>query len=144
MIKKIVKSCSAILAPSYLFLASIASAASINIWAGTGPTTGSDAGKTCNVAASGCSLCDGLKVAINVVNIITTLAVVVTVAMVIYGAIRLMLSGGSEQAVKDARGIITSAIIGFIIVLCGWIIVNTFIHIISPSGVDFPWNNVRC
>jgi hypothetical protein len=130
---------SAIFAVGYLSFAGIASAAAFDIWAGTGKN-----GETCNVAAGGCSLCDGLQVAINVVNGITTLAVVITVGMTVYGAVRMMLSGGSEQMVKDAKGIITSAVIGFVIVLCGWLIVNTFIHIIAPSGVDFPWATIKC
>lgn len=138
---------------SFVF-ANLASAQTINIWQGAYNCqqynrdgtcgklyTGSD---TCNTTAGGCSLCNGLQVAINVINEIETLAVVITVGMIIYGAVRLMLSGGSEQMVKEARGIITSAVIGFIIVLCGWVIINTFIHIISPSGINFPWASIKC
>jgi hypothetical protein len=114
-------------------------AAIFEIW----KNTGEPGGPTCNVAAGGCSLCDGLQVAVNIVNDLTTLAIVVTVGMIVFGAIRLMLSGGSEQAVKGAKGTITSAVIGLVIVLCGWLIVNTFIHILS-GNVDFPWANVTC
>lgn len=117
----------------------LASAKLFDIWVGTG--TGNT---TCNIAPAGCSFCDALKVAINIVNSATTAAIILTVGMMIYGAIRLMLAGGSEQMVKEAKGIFTSAVIGLIIVLCGWLIVNTFIHILSPSGVNFPWANVQC
>ncbi len=116
-----------------------ASAAIFDIWAGTGKTDE----PTCNIAPSGCSLCDGLRVAINLVNGLTTAAIVITVGMAVYGAIRMMLSGGSEQMVKEAKGIITSAVIGLVIVLCGWLIINTVIHIIA-GRVDFPWANVQC
>jgi hypothetical protein len=127
-----------IAAISYVLLTNFASAALFDIWAGTG--SGSE---TCNVAPGGCSLCDAMKVAINIVNSLTTAAITITVAMTVYGAIRLMTSGGSEQMVKDARGIITSAVIGLVIVLCGWLIINTVIHIIAGQ-VDFPWSNIQC
>ena len=115
------------------------SAALFDIWKGTGKS----GGPTCNVAPGGCSLCDGLQVAINIVNDLTTLAIIITVGMIVYGAVRMMLSGGSETLVKEARGIITSAVIGLVIVLCGWLIVNTFIHILS-GNIDFPWANIKC
>jgi hypothetical protein len=127
------------LAGSVLFIRThSASAALFDIWRGTGK-----GGETCNVYPGGCSLCDGLKVAINIVNDLTAAAIIVTVGMVVFGSIRLMLSAGSEQAVRDARGTITSAVIGLVIVLCGWLIVNTLIHIIS-GNVNFPWAGIQC
>jgi hypothetical protein len=44
---------------------------------------------------------------------------------------------------KEAKGIITKAVIGLVIVLCSWLIINTLIHLIL-GRVDFPWNNVQC
>lgn len=122
---------------SFLFT-NFASAAIFDIWAGTGSN-----GQTCNVSPKGCSLCDGLTVAINIVNGLTTFAIIATVGMVVYGAVRMMLSGGSEQMVKEARDTITKAIIGLVIVLCSWLIVNTVIHLMV-GRVDFPWNNIQC
>ncbi|MGC9610742.1 MAG: hypothetical protein ABSE68_00770 [Minisyncoccia bacterium] len=121
-----------------LFLVNSASAAGFDIWAGTG-----NGSQTCNVLPTGCSFCDAMKVAINLVNILTTAAVSITVAMIVYGAIRLMISGGSESMLGEAKKIITSAIIGFVIVLCGWLVINTVIHIIAGQ-VNFPWSNVQC
>ncbi len=137
MIKK-VKKITVVFAAGYLLLTDFASAALFDIWAGTGKD-----GQTCNVLASGCSFCDGMKVAINLVNNLTAAAVVITTGMIIYGAIRMMISAGSETALKEAKGIITSAVIGLVIVLCGWLIVNTLIHFIAGQ-IDFPWANVQC
>jgi len=120
------------------FFVKPASAALFDIWRGTGTNN-----QTCNVSPKGCSLCDGLTVAINIVNDLTTFAIVATVGMVVYGAVRMMLSGGSEEAFKEAKGTITKAVIGLVIVLCSWLIINTLIHLIL-GRVDFPWNNVRC
>ena len=139
---KIFQKTFAVAALGYLFAANIAGAAStgplFEIWKGTGGS-----GQTCNIAPGGCSLCDGLQVAVNIVNDLTAAAVIVTVGMIIYGAIRMMISGGSEEMFKNAKGVITSAVIGFIIVLCGWLIVNTLIHIVSGHP-DFPWTHVQC
>ena len=84
-----------------------------------------------------------MTVAINLVNSLTTVALILAVGMIVYGAIRLMLSAGSEQMVKEAKGIFTSAVIGLVIVLCGWLIINTVIHVIAGQ-IDFPWAAVVC
>lgn len=137
---------------SFVFM-NLASAQTINIWKGAYNcreyvgdkcTTYYSGDNTCNVSPGGCSLCNGLQVAVNIVNNLTTLAIAITVGMTVYGAIRLMLSGGSEEMVKNARGIITSAVIGLIVVLCGWLIINTFVHILADPSNPFPWNNVQC
>lgn len=138
---------------SFIF-ANLASAQTINIWEGAynckeiDKTTGKCANyysgdNTCNTTPGGCSLCNGMQVAINIVNNLTTLAIIAAVGMIAYGAIRMMLSGGSEEMVKNAKNTLTSAVIGLVVVLCGWVIVNTFIHIIADRP-DFPWAAVQC
>lgn len=152
MIQKIFAILLLFIVGSFVF-ANIASAQTIDIWKGayncravtdTGACTTYYSGDdTCNKTPGGCSLCNGVQVAINIVNTLTVLAIILTAGMMVYGAIRLMLSGGSEQMVKDAKGIFTSAIIGLIVVLCSWLIINTVMHIIAGS-VNFPWANVQC
>ncbi len=125
------------LAPLLFFMTfGTSSAAFIDIWKGT-------SGGGCNKSATGCSLCDGVKVVVNSINILTELAVVLAVGMTVYGAIVLMISGGSEERVKKGRGSITSAIIGLIIVLAGWLIINTVLHLIT-GNIDFPWADIQC
>ncbi len=126
-----------LLTPVLFFLTSnVSRAAFIDIWKGT-----SNGG--CNTSATGCSLCDGVKVAVNIINIMTELAVILTVGMTVYGAIMLMISGGSEERVRKGRGIITSAVIGLVIVLVGWLIINTVLHLLT-GNINFPWADIQC
>ena len=129
-----------VFAPVYLFFVNFASAAFLDIWRRTGKSGGS----TCNIDPAGCGLCDGLKVAVNIVNDASTVATILVTGMMVYGAIRLMISGGSEEMVKEAKGIFKSAVIGLIIVLCSWLIIDTVIHLIAGPSNPFPWNNIQC
>jgi len=108
-----------------------------NIWTGTG-----SGGETCNVKGP-CNFCDGIRVAQNIVKALFTIAIPIAVAMIIYGAIRLMISGGSEEQVSKSKKIMTSAVIGLVIALAAWIIINTLFHILT-GDVNFPWNSVTC
>ncbi len=126
-----------VLAPILFFMTfGVSSAALIDIWKGT-------SGGGCNKSAAGCSLCDGVKVAANIINTMTEVAIILAVGMTIYGAIMLMVSGGSEERVRKGKGIITSAVIGLVIVLAGWLIINTVLHLITGK-VDFPWADIQC
>ncbi|MEK9194289.1 MAG: pilin, partial [Patescibacteria group bacterium] len=90
-----------------------------------------------------CDFCDALIVIQNIVKFLFEVAIPISVAMVIFGAITLMIAGGSEEKIKKGRAAITSAVLGLVIVLSAWVIVNTVLHILTGS-LDFPWNQLSC
>ena len=98
-------------------------AQAINIWEGTG-----SGGETCNVAGP-CTFCQ--------------IAIPIAVAMIVWGAIQLMFAGGSTEKVSSARKIITSAVVGIIIIFAVVVILRTLFHILSGSP-DFPWESITC
>lgn len=130
-------------------------ALSFNIWDGTEVTSSfrnasgtlTTQTKTCNVAGS-CNLCHALRVFQNIVQILFQIAIPLAVILIVYGGIRLMMSGGSEQNVSASKEIIINAIIGLAIALSAWILVNVVITLIattSISDMDFSlWNKINC
>ena len=134
---------------SFGIFASTASAAfpsfDFNIWQGTGQKGGPTCNETFGTSTpAGCSICDGVIVIANIVNnIVVPLGTIAAVVFIVYGALRMVVSFGSESNFGAARKIITSAIIGLAIILCGWLIVNTFFHILT-GNIDFPWANIQC
>lgn len=119
-----------------------------NIWSGTYGTTTNSRGviinDTCNLVGH-CDLCDGLIVTKNITDLLLQLGTIVVVGFVAFGGVKMMIAGasGSPSAVSEARSTITSAIIGLVIALGAWVIVNTFLHILS-GGVAFPWTQINC
>lgn len=69
----------------------------------------------------------------NLITIILIIAVVIAVFFLIYGGIRWITSGGDKQAVETARNHIIAAIIGLIIALLAFFIINFIGRLI---GVD--------
>jgi hypothetical protein len=108
-----------------------------NIWRGTGK-----GGETCNVGGP-CNLCDALIVVQNVVTLLFTLATPLAVGMIIYGAIRLMIAGGSKEQMSSAKKIITNAVLGLIIALSAWVIVNEVLHLLT-GRLNYPWADITC
>lgn len=107
-----------------------------NIWEGT-----SCAGPTGVV--NPCNLCDGLIVTRNIISSLFEVSLVVAGVMVAVGGIMFMTAGGSQDKVKQARKTVTSALIGLVIALMAWTIINTLLSFIAGSPA-LPWNQISC
>ncbi|MGC9598851.1 MAG: hypothetical protein ABSE18_00485 [Minisyncoccia bacterium] len=123
----------AIMAP-YLAFAAINS----NVWSPAilkGPLvtcTGAGGGGT-----SSCSnLCDLVSTAANVIYFgIGVVIWIIAPIMIAWSGIRLLISRGSPEKTSEARKMITSVVIGLLIVLCAYIIVYTFVHVLGIIGI---------
>ena len=60
----------------------------------------------------------------NVINTLIFVIGVVSVIMIIVGALRIVLSAGNENAVKDGKNTILFAVIGLVIAILAFAIVN--------------------
>lgn len=75
-----------------------------------------------------------------IVGLLFVVGVVIAIAFLIYGGIKWILSGGDKQAVESARNHIVAAIVGLIIVVGAFVILNLVIRIIT--GQPFDLNNL--
>lgn len=93
-----------------------------------------------------CGLCDLLVVGLNIIDILTQASLLIVGIVVIWGAFLMITSAGNESKYKEGKKKITSAIIGLVIVLGAWIIVNTvFMAIASIAGAsEISWNSIKC
>lgn len=130
----------ALLLLSVVFVPAFAGAqgTSTSIWAGA-PCAGGG-----NTPTDKCGLCDALIVASNIVQFLFQVAFPLTVGFIVYGAIRMMVSGASGEKIEEGKETIKNAILGLVIVLCSWLIVSEFLHLLSGNGVNIPWATITC
>jgi len=60
----------------------------------------------------------------NLINLVLVVAFVVFLFLLLLGGIQWITSGGDKESLAKAKGKITSAIIGIIIVICAWAILS--------------------
>ncbi len=120
-----------------LVLPVITYASVLNIWEGTSCASGGGG------PIGACTLCDALIVIRNIVNILFEIAIPITTIIILWGAIQLMISGGSEEKVKRGRATITGAVTSLVIALAAWLIVNEILHLLTGQP-NFPWNQINC
>lgn len=63
----------------------------------------------------------------NVLTFIYSIAGLIALVLLILGGIQYMSSGGDKVAVEQARGRITAAIVGLLIVFGAWLVINQLI-----------------
>lgn len=75
-----------------------------------------------------CDVCDLFLGAKNIVNYLVLIAAPIAVVILIYGGLMLLTSGGSETKISKGKNALAMAVWGIIIVLAGWLIVDTILR----------------
>lgn len=96
-----------------------------------------------NAPVGSCDICDALIVFQNIINNGFKLAIVIAVIMLAWGSIILIVSSGSENNIKKGKGIINNALIGLLLALFSWTIINLLLHFLTGHP-DLPWYKVKC
>uniref|UniRef100_A0A831YZF0 TrbC/VIRB2 family protein n=1 Tax=candidate division WWE3 bacterium TaxID=2053526 RepID=A0A831YZF0_UNCKA len=63
----------------------------------------------------------------NVLTFIYSIAGVIALVLLVMGGVQYMSSGGDKIAVEQARGRITAAIVGLVIVFGAWLVINQLV-----------------
>lgn len=84
-----------------------------------------------------CTLCHLFEFIKKILDLIfEKIAPWILIIIFFYGGFLWLFSGGKEETIKRGQTLIMNAIIGFVIVFCAWLIVNTLFWIIAQLGGD--------
>jgi hypothetical protein len=82
------------------------------------------------------SLCDLINTATNAVYLAMTIAIFVLAPILfVVGAIMLLVSGANPEMLSRGKKTLTDTLIGLIIVLCSYLIVNTVVTTLKINGI---------
>lgn len=112
---------------------------STGIWKGTQCAANSPTGGP----TEACGFCDAIVVTTNIITYLWELCLIIAVGMIVYGALRLVLSAGSPKNIEAGKKAITLAITGLAIALGAWIIINTLLSLLTGNPT-FKWWDVQC
>ncbi len=82
-----------------------------------------------------CSLTDLLDLIFNMINYLLGAAGTIALLFLVWGGLKMLLSGGNPEQVKEAKSTITNAIIGFVIILAAYIIINLLVSVLTNGSV---------
>jgi hypothetical protein len=86
-----------------------------------------------------CSFNDVIKLFANVIDFLLFLiAPIIATALLLYGGILILFSGGSTENVSKAKGIFSKALIGLLLAMGAWLIVKFVMTKLGYNGAIFP------
>lgn len=98
-------------------------------------------------AKPNCDLCDFFVLTNNIIKeIMFKYVPIIAVLMLVIGGAFFFISGAKPASFEKGKGIITSVVIGLLIIFSAWIMVNT---VLTKSGVIespslFQWHQINC
>jgi len=95
-----------------------------------------------------CTACHLLVLVQNIIDFILEAVFIVCICLIVYGGFRWLFSFGNDKNIAAGQKAITSALIGLMIVLASWLIVNTILYFLKPQieGIDLQssWWQLKC
>ena len=94
-----------------------------------------------------CQLCHVFVMANNILGQLFTWVVpTIAVLMLVIGGVMFLFAGARPNMMAQAKGIITSVVVGLLIIFSAWVIVNTVLKtsgiVESPSIIE--WYKISC
>ena len=92
-----------------------------------------------------CDFCDLLKLVEIIIDFsLYKIAIPLAVVFVIYGGFVIMTAGSSSERVSQGKKIIQAAVIGILIALLAWLLIDTILKVVATSdGMPNQWWNPR-
>jgi len=94
-------------------------------------------------AGDECGWCELMQMVDNIINWLFMFFTLAAVMMVMYVGFKLVVSQGSSEAMGEAKSMMTNLVIGFVIFISAWLIVDTILKMtIDPVSNFGPWNEL--
>lgn len=93
-----------------------------------------------------CNWCSFVATINNLIQFIITVLVLCCVLIMMYAGFRMVTSGGDAGAAQEAKKLFTNVVIGFVIILAAWTIVDTLLKatLQDQSQIGKIWRPVDC
>lgn len=94
-----------------------------------------------------CQTCDVVTMVNGIVQWLIIIMGTIAAIIIVYAGVKLVTSGGNSHAAQEAKSMMSNIIIGYIIVLAGWLIVDYIMKALvtdDPSATFGVWNQLTC
>ncbi len=100
----------------------------------------------CGGANNPCKACHLVSLAQNVLQWLIKIMAFVIALTFAFGGFKMVMSAGNEGAVSSAKEMMTNSVIGFLLLLSGWLIVETVLANLVNKNIfkDGLWNQIQC
>ena len=97
--------------------------------------------------ATGCQACNLAQLVSLIINFVIGLSIPIAAALFAYAGVLYFTSGANPANKEKAKAVFKHVLIGFIIAITGWLVVNTLLHALLDGGKLFSggnWFTIQC
>ena len=94
-----------------------------------------------------CTLCDLFTMVQTIIDFVSAGIIVLAVIFITFGGFMILLAGANPGNMETGKKIITNAVIGVIIALLAWTVINVIFNTLVSKDKDrfpAPWNKIEC
>ena len=92
-----------------------------------------------------CQACHLIGLAQNVINFLIGISAVIGALLFGWAGFLMVTAGGKSSQIEKAKGIFTNVVIGFIVMLAAWLIIDTVMKLLTNQGGRLGvWNTIEC
>ncbi len=91
-----------------------------------------------------CQACHLVQLGDNLLRWFIGIIAFVIFFVFVIGGLKMVMSTGNEGGVSEAKGMMTNAVIGFVILLSAWLVVDTVLKMFMDGSKLGPWNAIPC
>ena len=91
-----------------------------------------------------CQSCDVVQLENNIVGWLVMILGILAAIVIVYAGVKLVTSGGNQHAMEEAKSMISNIIIGYLIVLAAWLVIDYGLKALLNTGTFGVWNEVQC
>ncbi|MCA9361577.1 hypothetical protein KC845_03410, partial [Candidatus Kaiserbacteria bacterium] len=89
-----------------------------------------------------CTICSLITLLNKVIDWIVAISSLLIILVLAYAGFGLVVSGGNQSAYEKAKGYFMNAIIGLIIILAAWTLIDTLMKVLVDDTKFGPWNEI--
>lgn len=94
-----------------------------------------------------CKFCHLFQLAEKIINFLVEISFAIAIIWIIWGGLKIIFAGANPGLAASGRKTILQAIIGLVILLCSWLIIDTILWVLTGStSIENwgPWNTINC
>lgn len=92
-----------------------------------------------------CRACDFVAMGQNIMKWFVLVSASIVALMFAFGGMKMVMSAGNTGAVSEGKEMMTNSVIGFLILLAAWLIVNTVLMTFMKDGNGIAvWGTIQC
>jgi len=90
-----------------------------------------------------CTWCHLGQLIKNIIDFLMYIVIPLAAVMIVVGGIMIMTAGSSTERVAKGKEIVTAAVVGLLIALLSWLIIDMIIKLLTGGRIG-PWNKLTC